>query len=98
MSETAGLDAAARGERLRTATAALSCAGPGEIPTAELQELLAAAVRAYHRKRADGEDFGPFPDADAVCATEVAVAAANMLQAVDLDLFELGMWMRQGRA
>jgi hypothetical protein len=82
---------------LRAAAGSLAGARGDEIPQDDLQLLLSEAVRAYHRKRAAGEDFGPFPAAGSVSATEVAVAAANMLQAVDLDLFELGMWMRQGQ-
>jgi hypothetical protein len=80
---------------LRSAAAALSDA---DVRAADLQHVLAAAVRAYHRKRAAGEDFGPVPEPVGVSATEVVVVAANMLQAADLDVFELGMWMRQGSA
>lgn len=81
---------------LTNAAAALDDSPPSQIPHRELQALFAAVVRAYYAKRDAGEDFGPFPDEGSVAATAVCVAAANMLQAADLDPFELGMWARQG--
>ena len=57
----------------------------------DLQCIIAAAIRTY-RERTESSDLAVFPaDAD-VTATDVMVAATAMLRAVDLQLFELGMW------
>lgn len=68
---------------------------PDPLAPAALQERFAEVVQAYFERRDRGEDFGPFPDGREPSATAVLVAAANMLQAADVDAFELGMWMRQ---
>lgn len=81
---------------LEDAADELRRADPAAIPPEALQQVFAAVVRAYYHKRIAGEDFGPLDAAARISATEVVVAAANMLQAADLDAFELGMWMRQG--
>lgn len=57
----------------------------------ELQAILAAAVRTY-RERNETREFAVFPPNANVTATDVMVAATCMLQAVDLQIFELGMW------
>ena len=54
----------------------------------EAQSLFALAVKLYFIKRDAGEDFGPFLDPAEISAT----AAMNSLQAVEIEIFELGMW------
>lgn len=71
---------------------------PSAVPVEDVQRVLRSAIRAYHAKRAGGEDFPPFADEQSVSATEVVVATANMLKQCDLDVFELGIWIRQGEA
>ncbi len=63
---------------------------PGD---AEIQAKLAEAVRLY-AERAGGNDSAPaaFPRDAQVTATDVMVAATAMLKAVNLQVFELGMW------
>jgi hypothetical protein len=59
---------------------------------AEIQDMLASAVRLYAERAAEHDGalraFGP----DAATATEVMVAVTAMLKAVNLQVFELGMW------
>jgi hypothetical protein len=57
-----------------------------------LQALLETGVAEYFRRREAGEDFGPFRDPVTVSATAAMIAAANILQAVEVEIFELGMW------
>jgi hypothetical protein len=58
----------------------------------EIQTLLAAAVRLYSDHAAKS-DAGPVAfAADAVTATDAMVASTAILKAVNLQLFELGMW------
>ncbi len=76
--------------------AELAALAPREVTQETVQRLLQASVRLYFAKRSAGEDFGPFLDNEAVAASEVMVAAANMLRAADLEVFELGMWTAFG--
>lgn len=64
-----------------------------DISDAELQTLLAAAVRAYAARVEQLGRLRPFPP-DTVTATDVAVTATAMLEAVDVGVFELSMWQR----
>jgi len=59
---------------------------------ARIQDVLAKAVRLYAERAAERDGaLAAFP-ADAVTATEVMVAVTAMLKAVNLQVFELGMW------
>ena len=58
---------------------------------AEIQSMLAKAVRLYaERVERDGPlpAFGP----DDATATDVMVTVTAMMKAVNLQVFELGMW------
>jgi hypothetical protein len=59
---------------------------------AEIQAMLAKAVRLYAKRAAECEGAFPAFSADAATATEVMVTVSAMLKAANLQLFELGMW------
>lgn len=64
---------------------------------ADIQAMLADAVRLYAERAqeyAQERDGGlaAFPADAAVTATEVMVTVTAMLKAVNLQVFELGMW------
>lgn len=60
---------------------------------AEIQAALAGAVRAYAERAAERDGGLPaFPPDGSVTATEVMVTVTAMLKAVNLQVFELGMW------
>jgi hypothetical protein len=60
---------------------------------AEIQAMLAQAVRLYAERVSERDEALPaFPSQDPMTATEVMVAATAMLKAVNLQVFELGMW------
>lgn len=65
---------------------------PEKISHEEVQSLFALAVQLYFAKRDAGEDFGPFANPSEISATAAMTAAANLLQAVEVEIFELGMW------
>lgn len=65
---------------------------PEDIPAEAVQRLMVTAVAAYFAARDAGLDFGPFPAGADVSATAAMVAAANILQAAEIEVFELGMW------
>ncbi|HEY4140015.1 MAG TPA: hypothetical protein VGM57_01300 [Pseudolabrys sp.] len=61
------------------------------LSDAEIQSMLATAVKLYtERVERDGpmSAFGP----DDATATEVMVTVSAMMKAVNLQVFELGMW------
>jgi len=60
---------------------------------AEIQNMLARAVRLYAERASDREEALPaFPADVAMTPTEVAVTVTAMLKSVNLQVFELGMW------
>jgi hypothetical protein len=63
-----------------------------KISQEEVQSLFALSVQLYFLKRDTGEDFGPFANPQEISATAAMTAAANLLQAVEIEVFELGMW------
>jgi len=59
---------------------------------AEIQEMLANAVRLYAGRVTEIDTpLAAFP-VDTVTATQVMVTVTAMLKAVNLQVFELGMW------
>jgi hypothetical protein len=69
------------------------------VSDAELQRMLAKAVKLYAaRVESDGPLLAFAPE-DQVTATDVMVTVSAMLKAVNLQVFELGMWQAwSGRA
>jgi len=66
--------------------------GKLDMVTAEaLQKLIAAACRVYTARTEAGEQFTPVLR-NSISATDVMVTASGLLKAVDLAVFELGMW------
>lgn len=65
----------------------------GAISDAELQRLLAAVIKDY-AARAEARD-DPLPALAPDCgvtATEAMLAVSAILKAVNIQVFELGMW------
>jgi hypothetical protein len=56
-----------------------------------LQKLIAAACRVYTARVEAGEPITPVSK-NSIAATDVMVTASGLLKAVDLAVFELGMW------
>ncbi len=74
----------------------LQAALPG-LSEVEMQQMFAALVRAFATRYQEGEIELPFGAQD-VSATDVAIAASGMLAAVNMQVFELGLWQTfQGR-
>ena len=57
----------------------------------QIQEMLARAVRLYAAKVEESGDFPAIPPA-ALTATDAMIASSALLRAVNVQLFELGMW------
>jgi hypothetical protein len=75
----------------------LHAAGRGpEVEDRAVQELLTAAVHLYVQKRIAEQELKPFLE-DTITATDVSIVTTGMLEAVDLQLFELTLWHGWGR-
>ena len=60
---------------------------------ADIQRNLAEAVKRYVARVGEGDEIVPaFPPDAQITATEVMVTVTAMLKAVNLQVFELGMW------
>jgi hypothetical protein len=73
--------------------------GVTDLDEAIVQDAIAAIVKLYARMLERERYFPPFPPRngeEGVTATEVAVTASEMLNAVQIELFELGMWRTWG--
>jgi hypothetical protein len=57
-----------------------------------LQALMAAGCKAYAAQVEAGRDLLPFGQRNHVSPTDVMVTASGLLRAVNLAVFELGMW------
>ena len=66
---------------------------PEALNDSEIQALLARAVKLYaERVAANDTPLPAFPDGAEVTATDAVVTITAMLKAVNVQLFELGMW------
>jgi hypothetical protein len=67
----------------------------------ELQDLLALACKLYATRRQEGvslDAFGPLQSDAGLTATDGALTASALLDAVSVEVFELGMWRTWGTA
>jgi hypothetical protein len=75
------------------AEAALADETTSEISDAAVQQLLTAGTRLFARKvERERRYFSPVTAGDAVTPTDAAVMVTELLQAVNLNLFDLSMW------
>ena len=66
---------------------------PEPVSDADVQALLARAVRLYAERAASREEPLPaFPEGAQITATDAVVTTTAILKAVNVQLFELGMW------
>ena len=64
-----------------------------EMSDGEIQALLARAVRLYaERVAARDEPLAAFPPDAQITATDAVVTTTAILKAVNVQVFELGMW------
>ena len=84
--------ASAQAKRLAATLERSLVDGKFDLVSAEaLQAVMAAACRLYTARVDAGEQFLPVPPRS-ISATDVMVTASGLLKAVDLAVFELGMW------
>jgi hypothetical protein len=71
-------------------------AGEGTDPE-EVQKLLEAALKLYAGLLEEGRGVPPLPPDTSVSATEVVATVSALLDQVDIEVFELGMWQSWGK-
>ncbi|MEX2454519.1 MAG: hypothetical protein WD470_07435 [Rhodospirillaceae bacterium] len=65
----------------------------GQSPDPEmLQQGLTALTKLYTVRFQEGERFDPFTHGRTMPVTSVMIMSTAMLKAVNIELFELGMW------
>lgn len=64
----------------------------GKVQPHAQQALIGALVKLYAANAEAGERYAPLGMRSAVTATDVMVVCGALLKAVDLQVFELGMW------
>jgi hypothetical protein len=86
-------------ERLQRADAALEQSDVvfDEESMDEVQKLLALAIRLYVSNYHAGREVPIFSEGNGVSATDVMIASTEMLKAVNVQLFELGMFQTWSR-
>jgi hypothetical protein len=57
-----------------------------------LQQLMAAICKTYSQQVQGGDLSLPLRQTSGVNATDIMITASALLRAVDLQVFELGMW------
>lgn len=63
-----------------------------EMPKELVQEAMTALTRLYTVRFQVGERWSPFEGHRQMPATSVMIMSTAMLKAVNVELFELGMW------
>ena len=81
-------------DRLQRSDAALELAEvlAEEESREDVQKLLALAIRLYVSNYHAGREVSIFREGNGVSATDVMIACTQMLKAVNVQLFELGMF------
>ena len=67
-----------------------------EVPPAVVQELVTAAVTVYADRLQAGPAFGPFREGHAASQTDVATVVSQLLDAAEIEIFELAVWQVWG--
>lgn len=68
----------------------------GKLSDAAVQAVLTLGVKLYSAKLEQGDWLPPFAARDAITATEALATVTEILNAVDVEVFELGLWKMWG--
>jgi hypothetical protein len=87
-----------RADEVRAACAVIASLRDGDaLADADIQALLGAAVRLYAACAEREPPLEAFRADAGITATEAMVATTAILRAVNVQLFELGMWQAWSR-
>ena len=65
-----------------------------DIPNDSVGQLFASVLRLYAEKSQAGVRVRPFGRNSGVSATDVAIGCIALLEAANIEIFELGAWQR----
>ena len=91
----AGVEDSVSADAVRVAAQVEGALSQGKIDVLTLealQALMAAACKVYAVRIEAGDDILPLKQPTNVSATEVMTTTSGLLRAVNLAVFELGMW------
>jgi hypothetical protein len=80
------------GDLARLVDAMLAQSDASGVPEEAIQRGLTALVKLYAARWEAGARFAPVLPNDGVSATAALILVTALLQAVHVELFELGMW------
>jgi hypothetical protein len=78
-----------------------SSESPGDLSDSELQSVLAVMGKEYATRQQQREPFPIFGESQApagLTATDAVIIASAVLDALGVEIFELGMWKTWGVA
>ncbi|MSP97695.1 MAG: hypothetical protein EXR29_10830 [Betaproteobacteria bacterium] len=68
---------------------------PGSVTDQDLQDVFTSAVRLYAARVGDSACTLPAVAKDTVTATEAVIAICALMNAADLNPFDVAMWYRR---
>jgi hypothetical protein len=76
---------------------ALSSGQPEQVPDADLERVLTAAVRLYAAKAETDQPPAQPITPSGVTPTDVVVTVSDLIKAAGLNLWDVSMWFNRGK-
>lgn len=80
---------------VEVAERALSAGHPEQVPDADLERIMTAAIRLYAAKAEVAEQPPPPVTAERVTPTDIVVTVSALIRTVDLNLWDVSMWFNR---
>jgi hypothetical protein len=74
---------------------ALSSGQPGQVPDADLERVMTAAVRLYAAKTETDQPPAQPVTASVVTPTEIVVMVSDLIRTAGLNLWDVSMWFNR---
>ena len=74
---------------------ALSSGQPGQVPDADLERVMTAAVRLYAAKAETDEPPAQPITPSSVTPTDIVVTVSGLIKAAGLNLWDVSMWFNR---
>jgi hypothetical protein len=76
---------------------ALSSGQPGQVPDADLERVMTAAVRLYAAKTETDQPPAQPVTASVVTPTEIVVMVSDLIRTAGLNLWDVSMWFNRSK-
>jgi hypothetical protein len=90
-------DASLGDDFVAAAERALSSGELGQVPDAELERVMTAAVRLYAAKTETDQPPAAPVTVSAVTPTEIVVTVSDLIKAAGLNLWDVSMWFNRSK-